>query len=113
MIPPRLMERLRRDGWLLGALLACVAACLLLNAAPAESTQDERISRVLSAMAGAGHTEVAIYYDAQDVPCGALVLASGADDVAIRLQMNRAVSTLLGLPAEAVAVYPLAQGSAD
>lgn len=106
----RLRQRLQRDGWLLAALGICVAACLLLRGIP-EAAPEDRLSRVLSGMAGAGRTEVAVYYDAQSVPCGALVLAQGAKDVAVRLQLTNAVATLLGLDADAVAVYPMEGGS--
>ena len=106
MIPAAWKDRLRRDGWILAALAACVGACLLMGPPP-EPTAEDHIGSVLSAMAGAGRTEIAIYYNAQDVPCGALVLADGADDVALRLQMTRAVSALLGLDPAAVVVYPM------
>ncbi len=105
-------EHLRRNGWLLGALAVCIAACLLLGVSQDTANDSEaRISRVLSSLAGAGHTEVALYYDQQAVPCGALVLAEGAGDIAVRLQLTNAVSTLLGLDPQAVAVYPLQGGS--
>lgn len=112
MIPARWKERLHKDGWLLAALGVCVGLCLLMG--PEQEivlSDEERISRVVSAMAGAGSTQVAIYYDQQDVPCGALVLARGAGDVGVRLQVNRAVSTLLGLDPSQVAVYPLEGGT--
>lgn len=107
MIPPRWMEGIGRNRWLLAALGICVAGCLLLGGTGASITPEERIGSVLSCMAGAGRTEIAIYSDAEGVPCGALVLSAGADDIAVRLQITRAVSTLLGLDAEAVVVYPL------
>ena len=108
----RISEHLHRNAWLLTAMGICVLACLLLGStAPREETREEHISRVLSGMAGAGDTEVAIYYDAQSVPCGAVVLSGGAADIGVRLQLTDAVSTLLGLDPSAVAVYPLEGGA--
>lgn len=107
MIPARWMDALRRNAWLAAALGICVGLCLLLGKDAAPATQEERISAVLSAMDGAGPTEIAIFYGAEELPCGALVLSSGADDIALRLQMNRAVSTLLGLDPDDVVVYAL------
>lgn len=112
MTTARISEHLRRNGWLLAAMGVCVLACLLLgSAAPQEETQEERISRVLSALSGAGHTEVAVYYAPDSVPCGAVVLSSGAADIGVRLQLTDAVSTLLGLDPSAVAVYPMEGGT--
>ena len=108
-----LYEHLQRNVALLIALGACVLLCLLMNliAPSAEATPEDAISRVLSAMAGAGHTEVAVYRNAQDVPCGAVVIADGAQDISVRLWLTDAVATLLGLDASAVVVYPSQGGT--
>lgn len=108
----KLREHMKRDGWLLAALLLCVGGCLIAGAAGSVGeTQEARISRVLSSMEGAGDTEVAVYYDTEALPCGALVIAEGADSITVRLRLTDAVSTLLGLDPSAVAVYPLQGGS--
>ena len=105
-------EHFRRNGWLLAALGICVAACLMLGVLGRSSTsEDERVSKVLSAMAGAGQVRLSIHYDTQSVPCGALVLAEGAGDVGVRLRLIAAVSTLLGLDPANVAVYSLEGGT--
>lgn len=104
----RIRDYLRRDGWLLGALLACAALCLLLGSSTGTPTEEARISRVLSAMEGAGQVELAVYY-AESVPCGAVVIAEGADSIAVQLRLTSAVSTLLGLDSSSVAVYPRAE----
>lgn len=104
----RIQEYLRKDGWLLAALLLCVGLCLGLGGMEAaDSSEESRISRVLSAMEGAGQVEVAVYYD-DSIPCGAVVVADGADSVAVQLRLTSAVTTLLGLDAQRVAVYPRA-----
>lgn len=109
---PRIRERLQKDGWLLAALAALVLICLFLGAAddtPAPRTDDEaRLSRVLSAMEGAGQVEVAVFYGEESaLPCGAVIVAQGAEDVGVRLQLTRAVCTLLGLEASQVDVFKL------
>lgn len=110
----QLREFLRKDGWLLGALAAVVAACLMLGAAgsvPSDCTQEEaRLARVLSAMEGAGRVEVAVFYEdaeAESVPCGVVVVAQGAQDMAVRLRLARAVSTLTGVEASRVEIFQL------
>lgn len=100
----RLQAWVKKDGWLLAALLLCVALCLGLSAASSPGTEEDRISRVLSAMAGAGKVEVAVYYE-DSVPCGAVVVAGGAGDIAVQLRLTDAVTTLLGLEPGRVAVY--------
>lgn len=104
----KLREYLHKDGWLLGALAAVVALCLMLGAAEsnkvAQTSDEARLSRVLSAMAGAGTVDVAVYYD-DTIPCGAVVVADGAGDAAVRIRLAGAVTTLLGLDAGRVAVY--------
>lgn len=102
----RLREYLRKDGWLLAALGLCVVLCLALGTSGGASDSEEsRISRVLSAMEGAGTVEVAVYYE-DALPCGAVVVAEGASSIAVQLRLTNAVSTLLGLDPTRVAVYP-------
>ncbi len=101
----RLSAYLKKDGWILAALVFCVALCLMLGMQEeAASTEEARISRVLSAIDGAGQVEVAVYYE-EALPCSAVVVAEGADDVAVQLRLASAVTTLLGIPQERVAIY--------
>ena len=39
------------------------------------------------------------------MPCGAVVVAEGADDVAVKLRLASAVTTLLGIHQDRVAIY--------
>lgn len=110
----------RAGLWLGGALALLAAAMLLGGSAGSGASQEEaRIAQVLSAIAGAGEVEVALFYTQQDmpyggtasaVPTGAVVVAQGADDVAVRLQLIRAVRTLLSLPESAVDVFVMEEG---
>lgn len=101
----RFAAYLKKDGWLLGALLLCTALCLMLGMqGESASTEESRISRVLSTIQGAGAVEVAVYYE-DSVPCGAVVVADGAGDVAVQLRLISAVTTLLGVDQNRVAIY--------
>lgn len=106
---------LKRDGWLLAALVLAVLLCLGLgmmeNVSPAQNDEEARLSHVLSAMRGAGQVEVMIHYDADALPCGAVIVADGAGDAAVRIQLAGAVTTLLGLDTERIAVYERKGGS--
>lgn len=113
----RLRERFRKDFWLLPALAAAVIGCLLLGAAeltsPACTQEEVRLARVLSAMEGAGQVEVAVFYAQEaekSLPCGVVVVADGAQDVAVRLRIARAVETLLGVSASQVNVFQRKEG---
>ena len=101
--------------WLLCALVLMAVA--LFGAGGTDkgaSTQEKRIAEVLSAIEGAGKVEVALFYAQNDsgfgasasaAPTGAVVVAQGAQDMTVRLQLIRAVRTLLGLSENAVDVF--------
>ena len=96
---------LKKDGWILAAMLFCVALCLLLGTqGGADSTGEGRIRQVLSAIDGAGAVDVAVYYE-DSIPCGAVIVADGAGDVAVQLRLVSAVTRLLGIDQGRVAVY--------
>ncbi|MBQ8654828.1 MAG: hypothetical protein IJ507_07790 [Clostridia bacterium] len=100
----------RRDWLLAGALLLCVLICLLAPQGSSSSMtgEEKRLSEVLSAMAGAGEVEAAVYYEETDrasVPCGAVIVAEGAGDIAVRLRLTRAVSALLGIDDSRIEVF--------
>ena len=76
----RFRELLRRDGWLYAAIALCVVLALSVSAISGSSPDEEtRIARVLSEIAGAGSVSVTIYTE-DSQPCGAVVVASGAED---------------------------------
>ena len=101
----RFFAYLKKDGWILAALILCAGLCLVLGAqGEGTSTEEGRISRVLSAIEGAGAVEVAVHYE-DSLPCSAVVVAQGAGDVAVQLRLMSAVTTLLGIDQNRVAIY--------
>ncbi|MBR6570125.1 MAG: hypothetical protein IKK75_06685 [Clostridia bacterium] len=101
-------------------ILACAAVLLALMTAQqgdtdASSTQERRIAEVLSTIQGAGKVEVALYFATADTgafsqakqsaPTGAVVVAEGAGNLEVRLNLIRAMRTLLSLPENAVDVF--------
>ena len=96
---------LKKDGWILAVLMFCVALCLMLGTQSGDVDNEEsRIRQVLSAIDGAGTVDVAVYYE-DALPCGAVIVADGAGDVAVQLRLISAVTTLLGIDQGRVAVY--------
>lgn len=100
---------------LAAALLLCwlAAASQRTGASPLE----ERLSRTLSCMEGAGRVEVTIRTrevvssggafgasERESVPFGAVVVAQGAQDPLVEMELRQAVCALLGLPASSVSV---------
>lgn len=101
---------------LLGLLaLAAVYAALAGQAdTSGASAEEKRMAQVLGAIEGAGKVEVALFYgqaqkdafgDESRSPVGAVIVASGADDWDVRLDLIRAARTLLSLPESAVDVF--------
>lgn len=116
-----LMEKLRAmkgTPWLL-VLVVCAAACLLLPVSGQETgsmtEEEKRFSATLSRIAGAGETQVSIYYAEEASgfgggsrsPVGAVIVSQGAGNIAVRLDLLRAAETLLGLPASQVEVFEM------
>lgn len=116
--------KLWKDGkptlWL--ALALCAVLALLLSGSLGGQTnaadrQEKRMAEVLSAISGAGKVEVALFYGQESdglmgsqndgKPIGAVVVAQGGGDMAVRLSLIRAVRTLLGLSESAVDVFAM------
>ena len=78
---------------------------------------EARTARTLSGVAGAGKVEVTIRTrevavssgalgsaQTQQVPCGAVAVAQGADDPQVAMALREALCALLGLPAASVSI---------
>ena len=102
------------------AILAALLLFLTFNSGRrAAQPLEERISRTLSAVDGAGKVEVTIRMreqeesgasalgmaqKAQSIPCGAVAVAQGADDPLVAMQLHDALCALLGIAPSAVSV---------
>ena len=101
----RLSAYLKKDGWILVAIIFCATLCLMLSMQEERASEgEERISRILSTINGAGNVDVAVYYE-NSTPCGAVIVADGAADVLVQLRLTSAVSTLLGIEQTRIAIY--------
>ncbi|NLO85857.1 MAG: hypothetical protein GX096_10590 [Clostridiales bacterium] len=110
--------------WIALALMIVAAAMMLMQGNGQSSTSasqtEKRVAEVLSTIAGAGKVEVALFYEQTQTdsftaasvqkPSGAVVVAQGADDMAVRLSLIRAVKTLLNLSETAVDVFVMEDG---
>lgn len=108
----------RMGPWVL-TLVLCAAALVMLRFFPASdrgmTAEEARISRTLQSISGAGTTRLSVYYaqesaafgNGKKTPVGAVVVARGADSVAVRLRLQRAAETLLGLAPGQVEVFAM------
>lgn len=91
-------------------LIIAAAICALLvlqmrsGPEPVANADEVRMERILSRIEGAGEVNVMIAADAQGAVQGVVVAASGADDVRVMLEIQRAVRTLTGLELEEIEV---------
>ena len=107
----QLMEAFRSAKKSELAIIAA-AACVLLffginTLIPQHSCATEkenRIQYVLSQIEGAGTVDIVISMNDDGIPCGAVVAASGADRIQVRLAIQQAVHTLTGLDLERIEV---------
>lgn len=96
-----------------------IGYCALREEAGGADRLERQASAVLSRMEGAGRVEVTIMTrkaqtggtgllksetGGEEVPCGAMAVAQGADDPLVRMQLEQALCALLGLPNSAVSV---------
>ncbi|MDR1570646.1 MAG: hypothetical protein LBS72_09190 [Oscillospiraceae bacterium] len=80
---------------------------------------ETRLEQILSSIEGAGEVRVMVYESNEQTtdgwlsststkvgePTGVVIVADGASDIRVRLELVRAVQTLMGLPASAVNVF--------
>ena len=118
------LRAIRGIEWLLGIAALALLACVVFGQeAPGEAVGadlEARLCTVLSKVQGAGRVDV-IVYTAQETavtagafgestrqtafrPSGVVVVADGAGDLKVRIELAQAVQTLLSLPASSVEV---------
>ena len=115
------LSRLRAALTPQAVMLLAAARLLCWLAAASQRTGasplEERLARTLSCMEGAGRVEVTIRTRevassggalgasvSESVPCGAVIVAQGAQDPLVKMELRQAVCALLGLPASSVSV---------
>ena len=92
------MKTARLAGLLILAALICALTVIALSAKPtAASDTESRMCAILSSIDGAGRVRVMLSENASGECTGAVIAAEGADDVRVRLEIQRAVRTLTGL----------------
>lgn len=116
----RALEKLRGARHIEWALIAfALAAALLVASEPREQAEpggselERRMEAVLSGVKGAGEVRVLVNraetaFASADTPVtGVLVVAEGAGDVRVALELQRAVRALLGVEAEQIEILTL------
>ena len=97
--------------WLLLLVAVCVAALALTRAGggdgAAQPTELEtRLERVLSAVEGAGEVR-AMVAEEDGAVTGVVIVATGAEDVGVRLSLMQAARALLGVDMERIEVIQM------
>jgi len=117
MVKPgeKTLRALSEKKWLLAAAAALIAAFCLQSPEGGITQTEARVARTLSQMEGAGRVEVTIHVQqstaslggTDETIIGAVAVCEGAGDIAVRLEVARALETLLGLEASQVVVLKM------
>ena len=111
---------LTQKAILLLILLICLTSVLFHQNGEQTESLERRMENTLSQIRGAGEVSIVISMKNEDghaqgglfrengaemkIPYGAAVVADGADDPVVRMQLIQALCSVLGLPASAVSV---------
>ena len=107
------LSPVRARTWALLALLAVAALVLLapgVRTSDVRSETEARLERVLSEVEGAGRVKVMVF-EGKDGQTGVLVVAEGARDVSVRLRLQKAVQTVLGIDNARIDVSPMEEAA--
>lgn len=88
------------------------------TATPPDNTASDvelRLERILTQIEGAGKTDVMITYQSYAtsaeqeaaLPLGAVIIAEGADDLGVRIKIQQAVQTALGIEAHQIKIFKM------
>lgn len=114
----------KKMEWLVALVLVLVVLLALWppqTGSTQQTAADEltaRMEAVLSRIQGAGLVEVVISYAASEgnfsaasakVPVGAVIVAQGAGDIRVQMELERAARTLLDVKAGAVQVFRMGE----
>ena len=113
------LKKLKGAQLLFLLLAVCVFGSILLGARTDgggdKTDLEARAENVLSKIAGAGEVNVVVYTrktgdtltGETETPVGAVIVARGAGDPAVRLRLICAAKTLFSLPANAIEVFEM------
>ena len=106
----RCLKGARRIEIFIGVALLAAAIMLMLNGngdQSAETAFERRMESALSCIAGAGRVRVLVDENQNGDVEGVLVVAQGADDIRVQLEIRRAVSTLTGADATRIEIVEM------
>ena len=93
----------RIEFWIAAAAVCALLAIALGGADAGDASSEARMERILSRIEGAGSVTVMLS-GGEDRPTGAVIAASGAGDVRVALELQRAVRALTGLELEKIEI---------
>ena len=95
----------RIEIWIAAAAICALLALSLGDGRDTGSASESeaRLERVLSRIEGVGRVTVMLAGE-EDAPTGAVVAASGADDVRVALELQRSIRALTGLDLERIEI---------
>lgn len=110
----------KKPAVLLAVGVLLLALMLMLKQGDSGMTSEEqRLSRALSCIDGAGQVRVTVYYQSKESAfssaaqqaVGAVAVAQGAGDISVRLNLTQALMRLLDLDAQSVLVLKMQEES--
>lgn len=106
------LRGVKRAEWIILIALAAIFALIwasgaLDGGAPGATQIESRVASVLSRVEGAGRVQVLI---GEGEGAGVLVVAEGADDLRVALELARAVQALLGVENSRIEVLKMERG---
>lgn len=102
-----MLKSARKIEMLVIAALLCTILVLCMGegkVTTAANTDEKRMQSILSQIDGAGRVSVMLAEDAEGQMTGAVVVASGAENVHVMLEIQRAVRAITGLELENIEI---------
>ena len=78
-----------------------------------QTSEEDRLAAALSEIQGVGEVTVMISRNADAACCGAIVVAQGAEDIAVRLELLRAAATALDVEEDQVDVFSMGKDGSN
>lgn len=94
----------RKMEWLLLLVGIALLAMQFTGVSGGNTDLEERLTEVLRDVDGVGRIRVMVMEDSDGAPSGVLIVADGANNIGVRLRLQAAVQTLLGIELSRVEV---------